>query len=121
VQVRGGNFVTDPATGACRAAQRLFDHVHFARAGGVQAALAVDATLRAAGGAGHVQVIGELKYTALSALQVGEVVDEALQHASLAQVKWLTQQRLLRLPAAGDAAADEEFVFGFAPDEVDEG
>lgn len=125
VNVRGGNFVTDPATGKCPAAEALLDHVHFGRKGGVVTAIKMDSVLKAAGGVAHTQKIGELKFTALSALQQGEVVDEALQHASLAQVKWLTVERLKRLPSAGaDAAvdaADLEFIHGFAPDALFEG
>ena len=128
VNVRGGNFVTDPATGKCLAAEALFDHVHFGRKGGVMTAIKMDSVLKAAGGAAHIQKIGDLKFTALSALQTYEVVDEALQHTSLAQVKWLTLDRLKKLPAAGadaadaaaDAAADLEYIHGFAPDEIDE-
>ena len=124
VNVRGGNFVMDPATGKCLAAEALFDHVHFARKGGVMTAIKMDSVLKAAGGAAHVQKIGELKFTALTALQVGEVVEEALQYTSLAQVKWLTVERLKKLPAVGadaaNAAADLEFIHGFAPDAIDE-
>jgi hypothetical protein len=124
VNVRGGNFVADPATGKCLAAEALFDHVHFSRKGGVMTAIRMDSVLKVAGGAAHTQKIGELKFTALSALQAGDVVDAALQHTSLAQVKWLTLERLRKLPAAGNdaagAAADLEFIHGFAPDAIDE-
>lgn len=124
VNVKGGNFVTDPATGKCLAAEALFNRVHFARKGGVMTAIGMDSVLKAAGGAAHVQKIGELKFTAFTALQRGEIVEEALQHMSLAQVKWLTLDRLKKLPAAGadaaDAAADLEFIHGFAPDAEDE-
>jgi len=126
LNVRGGNFVRDPATGKCAAAASLFAHVHHARKGGVQTALRDDKVLAAAGGPGHVQVIGALKFGSLSALQLGEVVGEALQYTALAQVKWLMQERLKKLPvdgphAAVDLAAEQEYIHGHEPDEVDEG
>ena len=46
-----------------------------------------------------VTYVGQLKFGALKALEKHEVVEEALEYALLAQIKWLTQERIAMLPA----------------------